>query len=257
MKGFIFDLDGTIYVDDEIIEGAADTIARLKSRGDRVIFLTNKSIARRADYVEKLISLGVDVSLDEVINSNFITAKYLKDSMGPSDTAYVIGEEPLFDELAEEQIRIAENPEQASYVVLGWDRRFDYNKLNTAFQAWRNGAKIIATNPDRTCPIKEGEIPDCGAMIGAVEGATGETITMVTGKPSSLMATYVLDKVLQLPVENVYMVGDRLETDIRMANETGMNSVLVMTGITNSSMLKTAIDRPKYTLQSVKEIDQI
>ncbi|MFS0644342.1 HAD-IIA family hydrolase [Siminovitchia sp. 179-K 8D1 HS] len=257
MKGFIFDLDGTIYVDNEMIEGAADAIHRLKSRGDRVIFLTNKSIARRIDYVEKLKSLGVDVTLDEVINSNFITAKYLKDNMEAGDTAYVIGEEPLFDELAEEEISITKDPQHASHVVIGWDRNFDYDKLNSAFQAWRNGAKIIATNPDRTCPIKEGEIPDCGAMIGAIEGATGETVTIVTGKPSPLMASYVLDKVLRLPAENVYMVGDRLETDIRMANEAGMNSVLVMTGITNSSMLERAADSPKYTLSSVKDIDQI
>ncbi|WP_340083885.1 HAD-IIA family hydrolase [Siminovitchia sp. FSL H7-0308] len=257
MKGFIFDLDGTIYVDDEMIEGAADAIHRLKSRGDRVIFLTNKSIARRTDYVKKLNMLGVDTTLDEVISSNFITAKYLKNSMKPGDAAYVIGEEPLFDELAEENIHIAKDPHLASHVVIGWDRKFDYNKLNIAFQAWRNGAKIIATNPDRTCPVKEGELPDCGAMIGAIEGATGETVTMIIGKPSHLMASYVLDQVLRLPAENVYMVGDRLETDIRMGNEAGMNSVLVLTGITDSSMLERTVDRPKYTLSSVKDIDQI
>lgn len=257
MKGFVFDLDGTIYVDDEIIDGAADAIGRLKARGDRVIFLTNKSIARRKDYVEKLNSLGVDVTLDEVINSNFITAKFLKDRLGTRDSVYVIGEAPLLDELEEEQIPISQVPEKASYVVVGWDRKFDYDKLNNAFQAWRNGAKIIATNPDRTCPVKEGEIPDCGAMIGALEGAIGQEVTTVTGKPSSLMAQYVLEQVLSLPAEKVYMVGDRLETDIRMANEAGMNSVLVMTGITNPTMLKTANDRPKYVLSSVKDIDTL
>lgn len=257
MKGFVFDLDGTIYVDDEIIDGAADAIGRLKSRGDRVIFLTNKSIARRKDYVKKLNSLGVDVTLDEIINSNFITAKFLKGELGPLDSVYVIGEEPLLDELEEERIPISQIPEKASYVVVGWDRKFNYDKLNNAFQAWRNGAKIIATNPDRTCPVKEGEIPDCGAMIGALEGATGQEVTTVTGKPSSLMAQYVLNEVLSLPAEKVYMVGDRLETDIRMANQSGMNSVLVMTGITNSTMLQSAIDHPKYILSSVKDIDTL
>src|SRR5690606_38041026 len=144
--------------------------------------LTNKSIAKRTDYVEKLNSLGIDVELNEVINSNYITAHYLKANMSAEDTAYVIGEQPLFDELAEEEIRLAEVPSEASYVVLGWDRQFTYDKLNYAFQAWKNGAKIIATNPDRTCPVEGGEIPDCGALIGAIEGATGEPVTMITRK---------------------------------------------------------------------------
>lgn len=254
MKGFIFDLDGTIYVDDEIIDGVADAIRSLKERGDKVVFLTNKSIASRIDYVEKLNKLGIKVELTEVINSNYITAHYLKSVMGPDDSAYVIGEAPLFEELAEENIKLAEIAANASHVVLGWDRKFTYDKLNDAFQAWRNGAEILATNPDRTCPVQGGEIPDCGAMIGAIEGATGEPVTMITGKPSAMMAEYVLDKVLGMSAENCYMVGDRLETDIKMANETGIKSVLVMTGITTPEMLETAKYKPNYVLNSVKDI---
>ena len=140
--------------------------------------------------------------------------------------------------LASENIKLAENPASASHVVLGWDREFTYDKLNNAFQAWRNGAEIIATNPDRTCPVKDGEIPDCGAMIGALEGATGEPVKMITGKPSSLMAEYVLKNVLGMEADQCYMVGDRLETDIKMANDAGIHSVLVYAGITNEDMLK-------------------
>lgn len=254
MRGFIFDLDGTIYVEDAIIEGVAEAIKALKARGDRVVFLTNKSIAKRVDYVNKLNSLGINVELEEVINSNYITAHYLKTHMKTGDTAYVIGEQPLFAELAEEKIELAAIPASASYVVLGWDREFTYDKLNDAFQAWRNGAKIIATNPDRTCPVQGGEIPDCGAMIGAIEGATGEPVTMITGKPSSLMANYILNNVLEMKAADCFMIGDRLETDIKMANEAGIQSVLVMTGITNSDMLEMASFQPNYVLDSVKDI---
>lgn len=254
LKGFIFDLDGTIYLDDHIIDGASEAIKALKERGDKVVFLTNKSIANRKEYVEKLNRLGIEVELGEVINSNYITAHYLKTVMDQNDSVYVIGEDPLFEELANENIKLADNPASASYVVLGWDRQFTYDKLNLAFQAWRNGAEILATNPDRTCPVKDGEIPDCGAMIGALEGATGQPVKLITGKPSSLMSEYVLKKVLKMKADECYMVGDRLETDIRMANEAGIHSVLVMTGITTSAMLEAATDRPKFVLDSVKEI---
>jgi arabinose operon protein AraL len=257
LKGFIFDLDGTIYVDDDIIDGVPDAIRSLKKRGDKVVFLTNKSIASRSDYVEKLNGLGIEVDLSEVINSNYITAHYLKSVMDHNDTAYVIGEAPLFEELSEKNIKLAAVAEHATYVVLGWDRKFTYEKLNYAFQAWRNGAKIIATNPDRTCPVSDGEIPDCGAMIGAIEGATGEPVTMITGKPSMMMAEYVLQKVLGMEAEDCYMVGDRLETDIKMANEASINSVLVMTGITNKEMLKTASYLPDYVLESVRHITKL
>lgn len=254
LKGFMFDLDGTIYVDNEVISGVTLAINQLKERGDKVVFVTNKSIASRMDYVEKLNDLGIKVTLEEVINSNFITACYLKEKMKVSDKVLIIGESPLCSEIKEQGIETTEDSLLASYVVIGWDRKFNYDKLNAVFQAWRNGAKIIATNPDRTCPVIEGEIPDCGAMIGAIEGATGEPVTMITGKPSSYMANYVLNNVLRIPAEHCYMVGDRLETDIKMANEAGINSVLVMTGITKKSMIQDTIYPPDYILESVKDI---
>jgi len=254
LNGYIFDLDGTIYIDNEIIPGVATAIKGLKDRGDKVIFLTNKSIASREDYVKKLRTLNIEVNLEEVINSNYITAHYLKSVMKKEDTVFVIGEAPLFEELQKENIKIAETSTNASYVVLGWDRDFTYDKLNQAYQAWKNGAQIIATNPDRTCPVADGDIPDCGAMIGALEGATGEPIKLITGKPSSLMANYVLNNVLQMEASNCYMIGDRLETDIKMGNNAGMNSVLVMTGITTPKMLESTPYKPKYILESVRDI---
>lgn len=253
-KGYIFDLDGTIYLDDDIIPGVPEAIQELKNRGDKVVFLTNKSIARRTDYVTKLNGMGIEAGLDEVINSNYITAHYLKNRMAAGNSAYVIGEQPLFDELNEAGIKLTSEASEASHVVLGWDRQFTYDKLNDAFQAWRNGAEIIATNPDRTCPVKDGEIPDCGAMIGALEGATGERVKMITGKPSSLMAEYVLKNVLCMKADQCYMVGDRLETDIKMANDAGIHSVLVLSGITTEDMLANAEHQPEFVLQSAKEI---
>ncbi|MGM8215883.1 HAD-IIA family hydrolase [Bacillaceae bacterium W0354] len=253
-RGFIFDLDGTVYVDNRLIDGAEESIKKLQARGDKVVFLTNKSIETIEAYVDKLTRLGIEVKRENVINSNFLTARYLASRLEQDEKVFVIGEEPLYDELRAMGINISDNAMDVSYVVLGWDRLFTYEKLNTAFQAWRNGAKVVATNPDRTCPVEGGQIPDCGAMVGAMEGATGEKIDVILGKPSPLAANFIVEEILELPPENCYMVGDRLETDIRMGNLCGMQSVLVLTGITNREMLNQALDQPKYVLNSINEI---
>lgn len=253
-KGFIFDLDGTVYLDNKLIDGAAEAIQKIKERGDKVIFLTNKSIESVGNYVKKLNWLGIETSYDEVVNSNLLTARYLKSQLKENEKALVIGEQPLVDELINHQIAITGNYNEAAFVVLGWDRNFTYDKLNSAFQAWRRGAKIVATNPDRTCPVKGGQVPDCGAMIGAIEGATGEKVDLILGKPSKLAAHFIVTELLKLPPENCFMVGDRLETDIKMGNDCGLQSVLVLTGIADENSLETSVWKPKVTINSVKDI---
>lgn len=256
-RGYIFDLDGTIYVDDLLIDGAIEAIQELRNDGHKIVFLTNKSIDTIDSYVKKLQRLGIDVSHEHVVNSNYLTARYLSSRMGPDEKVMVIGEQPLLDELADMGIEVSDNETEVSYVVLGWDRDFTYEKLNRAFQAWKNGAVVVATNPDRTCPIKGGQIPDCGAMIGAMEGATGEKVDIILGKPSPLAARFIVDDILKLPPGNCYMVGDRLETDIRMGNDYGVNSVLVLTGITEKSMVKHAKDQPDFIIDSIKELPNL
>ncbi|GIO27020.1 HAD-IIA family hydrolase [Ornithinibacillus bavariensis] len=256
-KGFIFDLDGTVYIDNQLIDGAAEAIKELKERGDKVVFLTNKSIETVSAYVEKLTKLGITVTRENVINSNFLVARYLASRISSEEKVMVIGEQPLLDELTNMGISISDDETEVSYVVLGWDREFTYAKLNRAFQAWRNGAIVVATNPDRTCPVEGGQIPDCGAMIGAMEGATGEKVELILGKPSPLAAKFIVEDILNLPPENCYMVGDRLETDIRMGNDCGLQSVLVLTGITEKGMLEHTQHQPKYVLNSISEIPEI
>lgn len=253
-KGYIFDLDGTIYLGDQLIEGAKETIEALKQRGDRVIYLTNKSIASREDYVDKLNRLGIPARLNEVINSNVIVAQYLKEHLLTGEAVLAIGEQPLFEELARYGISTTENPEKARFVVLGWDRHFTYEKINKAYQATKHHAKVIATNPDRTCPIIGGDIPDCGAMIGALEGATGKPIDEVIGKPSKYLAQTVVEKILSLGSSDCYIIGDRLETDIKMGIDSGMKSVLVLTGISTKEMAAQSPYKPTYILDSVRDL---
>lgn len=253
-KGFIFDLDGTIYLDKELIDGANDTINQLNASGHKVVFFTNKSIETVESYVKKLNGFGIEASRENVINSNILTAKFLRENVKEDEKVLVIGESPLFDELEEYDIQTSDNPLAVKYVVLGWDRTFTYDKINLAYQAWLNGAKIIATNPDRTCPLEDGQVPDCGAMIGALEGATGEPITTILGKPSVDAAKYIVESVLQLPKDQCYMVGDRIETDIKMGNDYGINTILVLTGITNKQLAAQSSIKPTYTFDSVNDI---
>lgn len=253
-KGFIFDLDGTVYVDEKLIDGAKEAIQQLRERGDKIVFLTNKSIATITSYVKKLKKLGIDVGRESVVNSNYLTARYLSSRMNPNDKAMVIGEKPLYDELKQMGIKVSDDETDVSYVVLGWDRKFTYEKLNRAYQAWKNGAIVVATNPDRTCPVDGGQIPDCGAIIGALEGATGEKVDIILGKPSLLAAKFIVEEILRLPPRNCYIVGDRLETDIRMGNGYGINTVLVLTGVTDRNMLKKTKDRPDLIIDSIKDL---
>ncbi|MBM7600091.1 arabinose operon protein AraL [Virgibacillus halotolerans] len=254
-RGYIFDLDGTVYLGDQLISGAVETIKHLRDNGDKVVFLTNKPISTRNDYMIKLKKLGIDVKVNEIINSNYITAKYLKERLTKDDAVFVVGEDPLFEELSNENIRTTTDPDQANFVVLSWDRQFTYEKLNIAYQAWfKNKATIVATNPDRTCPVYGGQVPDCGAIIGAVEGATGQPIDYVIGKPSDFTAQFIVHEVLKLKPEECYMVGDRLETDIRMGNENGLKTILVLTGITKKTMVNESHDQPTYTMDSIKDI---
>ena len=253
MKGFIFDLDGTVYLGDQLIEGAAEAIQTLRERGDKVVFLSNKPIATRQSYAEKLTRMGIPTAVEDVLNSSLIAARYLQQVMEPEEKVLVIGEQPIRDELLAHGIPLSEEPEEVQYVVLSWDRQFTYEGLNKLFQAAIRGAKVIASNPDRTCPLEDGQIPDTGAFIGALEGATGKPIDLVVGKPSPIAAEAAV-RHLGLDYSSCYMVGDRLETDIKMGNDTGMNSVLVLTGISTKEMAEQSEYSPHYILNSIKEI---
>ncbi|MFD1426757.1 HAD-IIA family hydrolase [Kroppenstedtia sanguinis] len=255
-RGYILDLDGTVYLGDHPVPGADVAIRTLRARGDRVLFLSNKPIARREDYVRKLRGMGIPAELEEVVNSSLVTAQYFQRICRSGEKVMVVGEEPIQEELLQHGIRLTEEPMEARYVLLSWDRGFTYNKLNRVFQAWKQGAEIVASNPDRTCPVDGGELPDTAALIGAVEAVTGQRVGQVVGKPSSLMAQAALHQ-LNLEPAACWLVGDRLETDIRMAQENGMGSVLVLTGISTRQEAERSPWRPDYILASMAEVPDL
>ncbi len=258
-KGFIFDLDGTIYLGDSLIPGADRTIQILREKGKKVVFLSNKPLQTREDYASKLTRFGIPARPDEVINSTFVMAHYLKRN-APLAKLFVIGESPFIEELKRAGFTIVEEPNEIDYVVVAFDRTFDYRKLNIAYQAIKKfGAHFIATNPDRTCPVEGGEIPDCAGMIAAIEAVTEKKVEIIVGKPSPVMIQTVLD-VLRLKPGDCILIGDRLETDIKMGKDSGIATGIVLTGVTDEEALKRVKhtpEQPDFVFQSVAEVENL
>ena len=251
-RGFIFDLDGTVYRGERLLPGAKAVVAALRDAGRQVCFLSNKPIASREDYAAKLTRLGVPADVDEVINSSYVLARHLARE-APGARCFVIGEPPLIAELERAGLAPVDGP-RVDYVVVAFDRTFDYRKLDVALQAVkRHGARLIGTNPDRTCPTEDGEIPDAAGMIGAVEGVTGHRVDPIVGKPSPIMLRVALER-LGLEARDCAVVGDRLETDIAMGKAAGLATILVLTGITPPGDPAIARWQPDHVLASLEEL---
>lgn len=257
-RGFIFDLDGTVYLSDRLIPGAERVIRLIREKGRRVVFLSNKPIQTREDYAAKLTRLGIPTQSNEVINSTLVMISYLKKNAANAKL-FVVGETPFIEELRRAGFTITDEPKQIDYVVVAFDRTFDYRKLNIAYQAIKLGAHFVATNPDRTCPVEGGEIPDCAGMIAAIEAVTQKKVEVIVGKPSPLMIQAAMD-VMGLMPDQCILIGDRLETDIKMGKEAGIATGIVLTGVTTEEALraiKHTPDQPDFVFPSIADVEDL
>jgi len=227
-SAYIFDLDGTIYLGDQLLPGAAETIGALRAAGKRTIFVSNNPTKTREQYAEKLSKMGIPTPIEDIVNSSYVLVQWLL-RFAPGARLYVVGEEPLKRELQSAGFQLSEIAGQIDIVVASFDRSFDYRKLQIAYDAIKAGARLVATNPDRYCPTPSGGEPDCAAMIAAIEACTGVKCDPIVGKPSPIMVEMIMN-MLNLPPERCMMVGDRLETDIKMGIDAGMATCLVQSG---------------------------
>ncbi len=263
IDGFVFDLDGTVYLGEAALPGAVETIAELRRRGGRVLFVSNKPLYPRQNYADKLTRLGIPAGADDVITSAYVLARYLA-LHAPELRYYVVGEANLVAELEAQGLHVAGElaeqdpqevirPDGIDAVVVAFDRTLDYRKLNTAYQALRGGARYFATNGDKTCPMPDGDLPDAGATLAALLQISGRWPELIAGKPSTVILQAALER-LGLPAERCLMAGDRLETDIRMGHDAGMMTAVALTGVTTRADAEQASPAPDLILANLGEL---
>lgn len=256
-EAYIFDLDGTLYLGDELLPGARRVIDVLRARGKVVRFVSNNPTKDLAMYAEKLARLGLLVSDEEIVTTIVTMTRWLR-ANHPNAVVFPIGEAPLIRALSNAGIRMSSNPAEIDIVIASYDRGFTYEKLQIAFDAiwYYKRARLVATNPDPYCPIGGGRgEPDAAAVIAAIEACTGTKCETVVGKPDPIMLRATLEG-LDVDLAHCAMVGDRLATDIRMALNAGMVSMLVLTGETSINDLKhlPSQDRPHFVLARVDQL---
>jgi len=251
--GYAFDLDGTLFVDDSLLPGAAEAISRIRSGGGHVAFVTNKPLETAVDYAAKLTRLGLPADPGEVVTSIDALVLYMH-SRHPSARVMPIAEPVVFAALAGAGFRVTDDPGATDVVVVAFDRTFNYEKLTAAYRAVRlHGAALVATNPDPYCPTSDGGIPDCAAMLAAVEACTGVKAEAIVGKPSQYMAHAVLKR-LNVAAGSAAMVGDRLATDIAMARSFGLTGILVLTGDSKLDDISASPFRPDYAIDGLDHL---
>ena len=249
--GYVFDLDGTIYLGERLIPGAKEVVAWLRGYGRRLVFLSNKPLEPRSSYAAKLTRLGIPAAAEDVLTSTQALMHYLREHC-PKARLFVIGEAALLEEMRREGFRLVQTVE-VDIVVAAFDRTLDYAKLNTAHQALVRGARFLATNGDRTCPVEGGAIPDCAGVIAFLEATSERKVELIAGKPSANILNAAVAR-LGVPKERCLMVGDRLATDMTMGQRAGMDTALVLTGVTTREMLAQSELRPTYVLESVADV---
>lgn len=249
--GYALDLDGTVYLGDELLDGAAETLAELRSRA-RTVFVTNKPLETADSYAAKLTRLGIPTKNTDIVTPLDSLVNYL-DEHHPGAALLTVAEELVDEVLRSAGYEVVSDPFDAAVVVVSFDRTFTYAKLLAAYRSINNGAVIIATNPDPFCPTPDGGLPDCAAMLAAVEACTGARAEAIVGKPSTHMGRAILARLGVAPEDSV-VVGDRLLTDIAMAHELGMSSVLVLSGVTTLNDLEHSDVRPDFIAHSLREL---
>lgn len=251
--GYALDLDGTVYLGEALLPGAAEAVAGIRGAGAGVVFLTNNPLRSPASYARKLSDLGIAAAEAEVVTPLAVLTGYLARQHAGAVVLTVA--EPLVDEaLTEAGFAVTTDPALADVVVVSFDRTFSYDKLQRAYRAVRlHGAALVATNPDPFCPTPDGGLPDCAAMLAAVEACTGARAEAVLGKPGEHMAAELLRR-LELPPAEVAVVGDRIMTDITLGQSLGMASVLVLSGATAAADVAGSPVRPDYVIEGIGQL---
>ena len=249
---YLLDMDGTVNLGYDPIDGAKEFLETLKEQGKNFIFLTNNSSKSKNDYVEKMRSLGFPCESENVFTSGMAAGMFLEENKKGSKV-YVCGTASLKNELKNYNVDISDDGVGADTVLLGYDTELDYKKIRIVCDLLDAGADYYATNIDMVCPIEGGRyLPDCGSFADMFEQAVKRRPRFL-GKPDRTMID-IIAKAEGVPYENIAMVGDRIYTDVKTGINAGVTSVLVLSGETTLEDYKKSDVKPDYILDSVKDI---
>jgi NagD protein len=248
-KAFIIDMDGVVYHGNRLLRGASELVDWLRAKEKRFLFLTNSSERSPAELSQKLARLGIEVEPEHFYTSALATAAFIA-SQRPGGSAYVIGEPGLINALYESGYTM--NNVNPDYVIVGEARSYSLDTVEKAVKLVLGGARLIGTNPDLTGPAEGGLVPACGALVAPIELATGRKAYFV-GKPNPLMMRHALRR-LGATREETAIIGDRMDTDMIAGIETDIETVLVLSGVTDRDEIGRFAYAPKHILEGVFEI---
>jgi NagD protein len=249
VKSWLMDMDGVLVHEEEAIPGADRFIAALRSREIPFLVLTNNSIYTRRDLAARLRTSGLDIPEESIWTSALATARFLEDQR-PGGSAFVIGEAGLTTALHQAGYTLTER--DPDYVVLGETRTYSFERITQAIRLIENGARFIATNPDATGPSPDGSLPATGAVAALITRATNRDPYYV-GKPNPLMMRSALNAI-DAHSETTAMIGDRMDTDVVAGLEAGLDTILVLTGISTRESAERFPYRPARIVDSVADL---
>ncbi len=252
IKLFVLDLDGTVYLDDQMIDGSMDFIDRVRSTGRSYLFFTNNSSKTTIQYIERLNGMGLAIQRQDIMTSGDVTIRYLK-TKHLGQTVYLMGTQALRKDFEAQGIRLVENT-QPDVVVAAFDTELTYLKLERACSYIRNGAAFLATHLDINCPTKTGFIPDCGALCAAISLSTGRQ-PKYCGKPF-IETVEMIEDATGFGRSDIAFVGDRLYTDVATGVNNGSAGILVLSGETKPEAIDLSEIKPDLVFENLKTMAQ-
>lgn len=247
VRGFLLDMDGTVYLSDQLLPGAQAFLDLTAKHRIPVLLLTNNSSRNREAYVKKLAQLGVQVTPEQILTSGDAAAQYMKEHASEARIA-LFGTPQLEETFRQYGFQL--DMDKPDYVVLGFDTTIDYEKLTRLCDLVRAGLPYVATHPDFNCPVAGGFIPDIGAIMAFVEASTGRLADVVIGKPNQHILELGAAR-LDLPLDAMCMVGDRLYTDVAMGRDSPIQTALVLSGETKLEDLPGSPFKPDHVFENL------
>ena len=253
IKLFLFDMDGTLYLGDNLYDFTVSLLETIKNSGGKYLFMTNNSSKSVVDYIKKLEKLGISACYDDFITSSQATAYYLKKHHA-GQKLYVCGTNSLKEELKSHGFEVTEDIDDTECIVMGFDTELTFKKLHDVSKLLLTKPDIpyIATNPDYVCPTEFGSVPDCGSVCDMLYNVSGRRPLFI-GKPEPLMPQLAMEKIGANPSETA-VVGDRIYTDIKSGINAGTVTILVLSGESTLETLNESPEKPDFVMQSAKEI---